>query len=236
MIPSPISKLDFALDSARRGLRLYPLAPNSEEPAFPQANCFATDEGSQILEWWGEDPSRNIGLTTDDALVIRITERCLPDKVKAFGALLAANSVPLTCRIVHSELDSPRLEIFLFYKSPPDTTVAGKRNAFGPGIDLLSSEDVVLGPGSTLPEPGKCEFHGHSSIAEANPWLIKMCGIELPPESKAMNNVVPLKKAATPDDARKTKLDGRSMPLNTSRCTHCAGTSTLAWMLPRKNE
>jgi hypothetical protein len=190
---SLISKMDFALEARRRGLRVYPMAENSEEAALPEGDCFATTVESQIREWWHDDPTRNVGLSAEDALIIRITERCPQHKVHEFAALLKANAVPLTCRTVRNELDTPRLEICFFYKLPIGATVAGGEDVFGRGIDVLSTDGVVLGPGSTLPQPGKCEFHGDSAMADANPWLMKMCGVQLP-ESNSMTNVVPMKK------------------------------------------
>src|SRR5882724_6565818 len=72
MTAVPITKRDFALDAQRRGLRVYPMNPNSTEPAFPEADCFATRDEGQTKEWWKEDPDRNIGIATDNLLVLRV--------------------------------------------------------------------------------------------------------------------------------------------------------------------
>jgi Bifunctional DNA primase/polymerase, N-terminal/AAA domain/Primase C terminal 1 (PriCT-1) len=201
---SLFSKMDFALEAARRGARVYPMAENSEEPALPEGDCFATTDESQVREWWQEDPARNVGLSAEDALVIRITERCPQNAVADFAALLKAKAVLPTVRVVRSEHYTPALAICFFYKLPIGTAVAGRQDAFGPGIDVLSTDDVVLGPGSTLPRPGKCEFHGDSMMADATPWLLEMCGVQLP-EGKPVTNVISMKRQ--PAAAAKTKLE-----------------------------
>ena len=75
MTATSMSRLDFALDAARRGLRAYPLAANSDEPAFPEADTAATTDESQIREWWTLWPDANIGIATDNLLAIRIDPR-----------------------------------------------------------------------------------------------------------------------------------------------------------------
>jgi hypothetical protein len=204
-----VSKLDFAQEARRRGARVYPLMPNSDAPAFPEADCFASTDEGQVFEWWHENPKRGIGISAEDTLIIRISERCLEQTVQDFAELLKSNAVPLTLRTVRGEYKTSRLEICLFYRLPAGATVAGAQDVFGPGIDVLSTDDVVLGPGPRSRRRGKCEFHGNSMMADANAWLMQMCGVQLP-ESKVMTNVVPLKRpaAAAPTTAAiKTKLD-----------------------------
>jgi hypothetical protein len=190
-----VSKLDFAQEARRRGARVYPLMPNSDAPAFPEADCFASTNEGQVLEWWHENPKRGIGISAEDTLIIRITERCLQQTVQEFSELLKLNAVPLTFRTVRGDFETSRLEICLFYTLPAGAVVPGGRDVFGPGIDVLSTDDVVLGPGSTLTPTDKCEFHGKSMMADASPWLMTRCGVQLP-ESKVMTSVIPMKKVA----------------------------------------
>src|SRR5437868_14905698 len=64
--PAPLTcKLDFARETSRRGARVYPMSPNSDQPAFPEADCCATTDEGQIIEWWREDPDCNVGIATD---------------------------------------------------------------------------------------------------------------------------------------------------------------------------
>jgi hypothetical protein len=70
------------------------------------------------------------------------------------------------------------------------------------GIDVLSTDDFVIGPGSVL-DGDMCEFADANSLSQASPWLMEVCGVRLP----AKSNVVVLKKPAPASAPVKTKLD-----------------------------
>jgi hypothetical protein len=199
MAAAPITKRDFALDARRRGLRIYPMCPNSDEPAFPEADCFATRDEGQTKEWWKEDPDRNIGIATDNLLVLRVKTAA---GATALGDLLRSRQeTAKTARII---LDCPgrEQENCVLYSVPKGVNVQARSNV-APGVDVLGFDDVIVGPGSTL-NGTRCVFVGEHPAAPAPRWLMDMC-VPLP-ESKS-TNVVALRKtvAVAPVAVTKTK-------------------------------
>jgi hypothetical protein len=187
---SPVSKIDFALDARRRGLRVYPLDPNSTEPAFPEADCFATRDESQAKEWWKENPDRNIGIATDNLLVLRVKTA---SGATALGRLLLSRQeTTKTARIILDCAGREQESCVLF--SVPNGVNVEARSNIAAGVDVLGFDDVILGPGSVL-NGTRCVFANEHPAAPAPLWLMELCGVELPAESKSMN-VVALDKSA----------------------------------------
>jgi hypothetical protein len=198
------SKLNFALKAGRRGLRAYPMAPNSDEAAFPEADCVATCDESQLSEWWQEDPDRNIGIATDNLLALRVKTSA---GATALGHLLGSHQdTPKTTRI--ALINGKETETHAIFLLPKGANPQARTDIV-PGVDVLAFDDVIFGPGSVLGDTS-CEFANERPAARAPQWLMEVCGVELP-ESKTMTNVVPLKRsaaAAAPTTAAiKTKLD-----------------------------
>src|SRR5258705_6278443 len=195
-------KVDFALDALRRGLRVYPMDPNSTEPAFPEADCFATRDESQTKEWWKEDPDRNIGIATDNLLVLRVKTA---SGATALGDLLRSHQeTTKTARIILDCAGREQEHCILFLVSKGVNVSA--RSNIAPGVDVLGFDDVILGPGSTL-NGTRCVFVGEHPAAPAPRWLMDVCGVELPAESKTMNVIQLKKPAAAPVASIKTKMD-----------------------------
>ena len=68
----------------RYGLRVFPCKPKSKVPdgsLVPRGSTDATNDPAQIRSWWAESPDANIGVTSDDGLIIDIDEgvTCLED-------------------------------------------------------------------------------------------------------------------------------------------------------------
>lgn len=55
---------DVALCYAERGLAVFPLLPQSKEPATSHGFKDATTDQEQIRQWWSENPNFNIGIAT----------------------------------------------------------------------------------------------------------------------------------------------------------------------------
>ncbi|MET3156816.1 hypothetical protein ABIE85_002610 [Bradyrhizobium diazoefficiens] len=202
MTGAPTSNFDFALDAQRRGLLVYPLLPNSDEPAFPEADCFATRYESQIEEWWQEDPERNIGIATDNLLALRVKTA---SGATALGDLLRSHQeTTRTARIILDGAGREQENCILF--SVPKGASVQARSNIAPGVDVLGFDDVILGPGSVL-NGTRCVFANESPAAPAPQWLMDVCGVELPVESKIMNVVALKKEVAVAPVTAKTKLD-----------------------------
>jgi hypothetical protein len=196
---APISKLDFAQDTRRRGFRVYPMTADGEEPMFPEADCFATIDESQVLEWWEKWPDANIGISTENLLAIRISQLCTPEELEDTIGLSFVKHSPTKSLII---VDATT---HVTFQLPAGVTI-GACIRLSENIQVLSSsaDDVIVAPGSAI-EGKDFKFSHENSLVPAPPWLLELCGIELP-ESNSMNNVIPLKKAAPPA-AAKTKLD-----------------------------
>jgi hypothetical protein len=195
-------KIDLALDVIGRGFRVYPLAPNSDQPAWPDAKRAATLDENQVEEWWEEDPDRNIGIATDNLLALRV-------KSEAGGAELGRifkghPDTPKTTRI--DFIDDDRADTHVLFLLPQGADAQARTNIVR-GVDVLGFEHVIIGPGSVLND-ARCVFANENPVAPAPQWLMEMCGVELPAESKTMN-VVALEKPApaVPLAPVKTKLE-----------------------------
>jgi hypothetical protein len=215
-LPAPhraaVPKINFARDAGARGLRVYPMAPNSDQPAFPEADCVATCDESQFVEWWHEDSDRNIGIATDNLLALRVKTAA---GAAELGRLFDSHpGTPKTARIILDRAGREQ-ENYPLFLVPKGVNVEA-RVSIAPGVDVLAFDDIIIGPGSEL-DGLQCVFANENSTAPAPLWLMKMCGVQLP-EGKSMNNVIPMKKvaAAAPPAASneaaaptpvKTKLD-----------------------------
>ncbi|WP_161494825.1 bifunctional DNA primase/polymerase [Bradyrhizobium canariense] len=207
MLYTGATNVEHALDAARRGLRVYPLAANTEEPAFPEADTAATTDESQVREWWALWPDANIGIATDNLLAIRIDPRCTDEAFRnTLGILFQQHGGRTGSLVLVGEL----VGSYVMFELPAGTLVQGQSNFLSEHMSVLSSvDDVLIGPGSTINGLAPYRFHNERSLSPAPSWLLELCGVELP-ESKKMTNVVPLKRsaAAAPTTAAiKTKLD-----------------------------
>lgn len=202
MTGASMSKLDFALDARRRGFMPFPLFPNSDEPAFPEADCFATRDESQIVEWWQEDPERNIGIATDNLLALRVKTA---SGATALGDLLRGQQeTTKTARIILDRAGREQ-ENYILFSVPKGASVQARSN-IAPGVEVLGVDDVILGPGSVLNET-RCVFANECTAAPAPQWLMDVCGVEVPAESNTTNAIALKKGAAVAPVTAKTKLD-----------------------------
>ena len=81
--------IEHALGPLRYGLKVLPCKPKAKIPdrgLVPNGSTDATDSEEQIRKWWAESPSANIGVTSDDGIIVDIDEgvTCIED-VKKFA-------------------------------------------------------------------------------------------------------------------------------------------------------
>jgi hypothetical protein len=167
------SKMDFAIEAQRRGFKPFPLKPDSAKPAFEQGDLEATQNEAKLLEWWRENPSYNVGISTENLLTLRITERCSPATCQDLAALLTRQGVPSSARTIRGRFKTG-VEICLHFSLPVGATVEAQSDVLFAGIDVLSDDDFVVGPGSLL-EDHMCKFVDDESLSPASPWLIGSC-------------------------------------------------------------
>jgi hypothetical protein len=211
----PKTKIDCAVEVGRRRLPVTLLKANSAEPLIPEWRETATTDPKQIRECWTLCPDANIGVPTDGLLAIRVDPEASLDAIAELGELFRRH--PDTPKSVRTHrVIGEGVEAYFLFSLPRGASVEARAELLGsPGISLLSSlANAVVGPGSRI-DGTQCEFTNQASLAPAPAWLMDMCGVQLP-ESKTMNNVIPMKKpieapaaneAASPVTLIKTKLD-----------------------------
>lgn len=175
-VPQPQnSKLAAALQHARYGFRVFPLAPNTKLPlegfSYP---TLATNDLDQVRRWWSGNPQFNIGISTDNLLVIDVDPRSGGEA--SFRSLSEAQELlgePLPPSL---EATTQGGGTHRYFWLPDGVTVDGGTHRLGAGLDVKSWHGYVVAPGSTINgrpyqwkrnrEPDKHDF------AEAPGWLI----------------------------------------------------------------
>lgn len=142
--PSVPSMLEYALQWAARGLRVFPVRAGSKFPPlvknWPEA---ASSDPAQILDWWGRWPDANIGAT--GAVVLDVDVRDEKPGRESLEALQIPSSDLLAAIVVRT----PSGGRHLYYDHPEGALIAS-RNAFRPGLDLKADRGYVLAPGSKI--------------------------------------------------------------------------------------
>jgi hypothetical protein len=206
----PKTKMRFAIDAARRGLRVTLLKPNSAEPLLPNWRETATTDPDQIRECWKLCPDANIGISTDGLLVIHVDSEASIEAIAELGELFRRN--PGTPKSVRTHrVIGEGVEAYFLFLLPRGASVEARAQLMGfPGISLLaSSAQALVGPGSTIDDT-ECELSNQNSLAPAAAWLLDFCGVQLAEGEKTMN-VVAMEKSTSPAAPTsapvKTKLD-----------------------------
>src|SRR5882724_11082472 len=145
--------VDFALDAADRGFVPFPMGVNSAEPAFPEGDALATKSKVILRHWWDENPKYNVGFSLENLLTLRINSaRCPATTFAPLAALLVEHRVPSSVKTVRKLSAAPDevVEVCLHFLLPAGATVEARSDALFEGIDVLSSDDFVVGPGSMM--------------------------------------------------------------------------------------
>lgn len=138
----PPRMLPAALRYAEWGWPVFPLKPQSKQPATRNGFKDATTDSDRIRAWWERHPDSNIGLPTGHAFdVIDID---VPHGPNSFAALVADDAVP----DVHGQVATASGGLHLYI--PP--TGEGNRAGIEPGIDYRGAGGYVVAPVSTLGE------------------------------------------------------------------------------------
>ena len=68
-------KIQFALNYAKAGYRVFPVVPNGRSPAFKGWQKQATTDSGQIEDLWEQNPEFNIGVLADQFIVLDIDQK-----------------------------------------------------------------------------------------------------------------------------------------------------------------
>lgn len=158
--------LDSALKYAGYGWYVFPLKPNSKEPAIRAWNTKASNNAEQIRIWWGRWPDANIGILTgkkSGLFAVDIDPKNGGDE--SIGNLLNGhNQFPETAT---QRTGSGGSHILFAY---PDEHVKTRRGYPDTGIDICSDGGYIVAAPSIHPNGNL--YH----------WTIEPCNIKPPPE------------------------------------------------------
>lgn len=192
--PTTPSMLEYALQWAARGLRVFPVRGGSKFPPlvknWPEV---ASSDPTQILEWWRRWPEANIGAT--GAVVLDVDVRDGKPGVESLKAL----DLPSSVRNAAVVVETPSGGLHLYYAQPEGALVASQ-NAIRPGLDLKADRGYVLAPGSKLEGVEQCYevFRDPGALSPCPPCLAELARAESAPRKEPDRNV--LAKGAVVDD------------------------------------
>ncbi|MDB5605089.1 MAG: RecA-family ATPase [Bradyrhizobium sp.] len=197
------SKIEGAMIQAASGGRVFPLVENTTTPLIPNWREVATADQSIVRQCWAETPEANIGVVVDNLLVFHTTT---VEGVTALGDLFRHHlaETPKTHCIVLG-INKCEQHHYAIFALPQGTRVRRIENILS-GVTALASDDFLVGPGSVV-NRYRCTYTNAHPIAAAPKYLMELCGVEVPSESKPMNNVVQMRSAVTTEAVPKTKFE-----------------------------
>lgn len=150
---------DAASRLAHSGFKVFPVEAGGKRPLIPGWNTEATTSQEKIGSWWTQWPNANVGVHTQDLLVVDVDPK-------------NGGEIPEGCPATFT-VDTPSGGYHLYYTKP-----GGVKNSAGKvaqGVDIKSDNGYVVGPGSTF--KGR-EYTIGVKIRPANapPWLIEKAG------------------------------------------------------------
>jgi hypothetical protein len=166
-----MAKADAALALAKRGFKVFPIAPNAKFPPLWEGWPQRATSDAAALQNWPQDA--NIGVHCEGLLVIDV------DVAKGGGGSLAylqaVYDLPETLTTI-----TPSGGKHLFYRLPKGHPgVPNSVERVAKGIDIRSDGGYVLAPGSETPA-GRYRFEREAEIADAPEWLIAKAGTVVP--------------------------------------------------------
>jgi hypothetical protein len=179
--PEPKTRVDHALDLARRGFRVFRVKRNGKSPMHEGWQGAATRDESIIREWFDVPHPPNIGIFTDNLLVVDVDKKKGGlESFKALSEQQAMLSEPFP-KTLHTMTWSGGAHIF--YRLPEGMTVANGVDVLAPGIDIRGRGGLVVAAGSDI-DGNYYHLMNDRPMAEAPAWLIAMCD---KPREKAEN-------------------------------------------------
>lgn len=191
-----MAMMDDALELAEAGLAVFPLKPNSKEPATKHGFKDATTDAEQVRAWWSATPTANIGIATGskskNVFVIDVDEDERKNKhgmatIRTWGAEHGHLQPTLAAR-------TGRGGMHLYYWT--DKRIKNTTNATA-NVDLRGEGGYVVAPPSVHPNGNSYEWcmpFSSDAIAEAD------------------ENVLSFIDSLQPASRRQRDASSRSMP------------------------
>jgi RecA/RadA recombinase len=174
------SKLEHALALARRGFKIFPLAPGrKDQPLLAGWPQLATSDEKIISLQWGPTgtPDANIGIHCEGLLVIDVDVK--KGGYESFKALREMLDLPET--LCHATPTGGQHVIYCLPEGHPG--VPNSVEELGKGLDIRSTGGYVVAPGSTVEAGEYGAFPG--DIAPAPAWLVQRLGTAVKREAPA---------------------------------------------------
>lgn len=131
-----MASLQDALAWAARGFRIFPCIVGDKKPAIAAFPVFATTDAQQIQAWWNLNPDYNIGVLTNNLVVVDVDMKRGKDGLSSF------RSIGGTMETLVVETPSGGYHV---YYTGPDSKLAVD---IVHGVDVRSHNGYVLAPGS----------------------------------------------------------------------------------------
>jgi hypothetical protein len=163
----PSSNVEAALDLARRGFYVFPIADGKKSPALCRWSREATTDEATIRRWWSSHPCANIGVATGPSglIVVDIDNKDGKDGAASLALLeMLYEQLPTTLTV---RTASGGRHIYLR---------GACRNSvckLGAGLDVRSAGGYVVAPGSLLDGGGEYCWERDATVAAAPDWLIE---------------------------------------------------------------
>jgi hypothetical protein len=159
-----MTHLQVALDLARNGYYVHPLAPKGKTPIAPHGSSDATRDEDVIRAWWKATPNANVGISLDKSGLMDIAPDCT-----GWAEQFKVNGMP---RTVLYTSDSAWHTL---YRLPAGGPVA--RVCIAKQYDIMSEGNAVA-PGSIHPSGRAYELRTNllpvEDLPPAPDWAIEL--------------------------------------------------------------
>jgi hypothetical protein len=166
-----MTKLDHALEAARRGFSVFPLVPNTKRPAIENWQNLATTDETIIRGWWQQWPEANPAIPAAGHIILDIDPRNGGDE--SFTQLLQlqdmAGQMPPTT--LTSKTQSGGYHVIFRHNG---ARVRNGANVLGRGIDVKSDGGYIVAPGASI-DGRPYRWANDAKIADAPAWLVDRC-------------------------------------------------------------
>lgn len=137
-----------ALELQKLGLSIYPLASGTKVPLKgSNGSRNATNDYKQICKWWGESPSRNIGLNlADHNLVVLDFDVNHKNGANGWENFLQLKR-PLDSTYIEK---TPNGGMHFFYRIPKRATIQQQQNAFSEALGMETTGVDVVTTGTPI--------------------------------------------------------------------------------------
>lgn len=136
------TKLQWALEMAARGFRVFPLVAGGKEPALKgDWKKHATTDAATLRDWWAENPAYNYAMAMGDGWLGFDVD--VKDGKPGFASCQA-----LGVKLVGMVTKTPSGGMHCVFTAKTDTR--NSQGRLGEGLDTRSAGGYLVGPGSVI--------------------------------------------------------------------------------------